>query len=162
VKHYAEIDQSGKFADTRVCTVLAIANHVRYSVLVKATTKRSLVIFLRKHRISPQRFYIALFTVCIFFLIRENLSELQGESITVDIEYTGHNRGITDTLLRLCKANNIKLSNERILFDYIGKKSSAHKLAIKTFRGEEKAGRTLKEDEFIEQLKEIGYLKGKG
>ena len=65
---------------------------------------------------------------------------MPGETIIIDIEYSGHEAKIRNMLLQDARKMGLTLEAARIVFHPVGKKSSAHKLAWGTQRGKEVAG----------------------
>lgn len=126
-----EIDQSGKIADTKVATVLAFSDGITYSILVKATTKRKLVKELRTFK-DAHVFYLQLFAVLIFILIKDFISQIQ--SIHIDQEYPGRTLDIKGYLINLFKISGMIVDPLSIHFLRIGKHSRAHLKALESFR----------------------------
>jgi len=126
-----EIDQSGKVEDTKVPTVLALSNNFQFSIFISAITKRTL---LRRHRakIPPKTFYLKLFVVCLFLLLKNCLKRV--DLIVIDREYFGKEKLIKEHLLNLFKQKKIFLNPEKVGFRRISKKSPAHKKALNDFR----------------------------
>jgi hypothetical protein len=56
----------------------------------------------------------------------------------IDIEYPGHESKIKEHLINLLQRAGIKVPPAKIQFDFVRKKSNAHKLAIETFNGKVK------------------------
>lgn len=128
-----EVDQSGKIGDTKVPTVLAFSNGKQFSILIPATVKRACIQKLRGKGKLETRVYVQLFAVGLFLLLRRNSQAL--EQIIIDMEYPGHEAKIKEHLINLFQRTGIKLNPAKIQFDFVRKKSNAHKLAIETFKG---------------------------
>ncbi|HRK68220.1 MAG TPA: hypothetical protein PKY73_11765, partial [Hyphomonas sp.] len=61
----------------------------------------------------------------------------------IDVEYPGHGDTIRRYLLNLLRRDGLVIHKERITFDYVGKSSPAHNMALATFRGEQKPDKVL-------------------
>ncbi|MCC6300803.1 MAG: hypothetical protein IT314_16075 [Anaerolineales bacterium] len=131
-----EVDQSGKIGDTKVPTVLAFSNGKRYAILIPAKVKRESILHFRKKRKMETRLYIQLFAVGLYLLLKRDIKRL--EQIVIDFEYPGHEPKIKEHLINLFQRAGIKVSPAKIQFDFVRKKSNAHKLAIETFNGKVK------------------------
>ena len=66
-----------------------------------------------------------------------------GETIFIDIEYSGQEAKIRGILLQDAHKIGLALKAERIVFHPVGKKSNAHKLAWGIQRGKGVAGYTV-------------------
>jgi hypothetical protein len=136
-----EVDQSGKIELTKVDTVLAFANDISSSVLVRATVKRQCLWELRSKHISNKIITLLLFSVGLFLLLRDPLQK--GATVVIDTEYTGREGDIKGMILRMAKRDNLELHPDQIQFGQIGKKSSAHNVAIEVFRGKKAPDKVL-------------------
>ncbi len=67
-----EVDQSGKIGDTKVPTVLAFSNEESYAILIPAKVKRECVQRLREQGRTGKTFYMRLFAIGLFFLLKEH------------------------------------------------------------------------------------------
>ncbi|MEW6406295.1 MAG: hypothetical protein AB1649_31300, partial [Chloroflexota bacterium] len=119
-----EIDQSGKIGDTKVPTVLAFSNGENYAILIPATVKRKCVLELRKRGKETDSFYIQLFSVCLYLLLKNHTRQLA--QIIVDFEYSGHDHQIRQQVLHLMRRAKITRPRLFISFDRVGKRSPAH------------------------------------
>jgi hypothetical protein len=138
-----EVDQSGKIERTQKPTALAFANGTHFSILISAKAKREIFNQLKRRRVSRSetKIHILVFSTLLFLLLKDRISQL--ESVTVDVEYHGHDRAIKEHFLNLCRRHRIKVSPQVLSFHLIGKKSPAHDLAIGVFRGNIKADREI-------------------
>ncbi len=148
--HIVEVDQSGKIEFTGDDTVLAYANGKQFSVLIPATVKRECLLVLREQGYSGDTLYTLLFATALFFLLKDDLSNLS--RIVIDIEYTGREAQIKQHLYSLLERAGYGIEQERVEFALIGKQSSAHALAITTLRRRIKADRTLTLEELLGQF----------
>ena len=55
--HVVDVDQSGKFENTQMDTVLAFSNAIHYAILIPAQVKRDCIAVLREGGKAPQTFY---------------------------------------------------------------------------------------------------------
>jgi hypothetical protein len=144
-----EVDQSGKIGDTKIPTVLAFSNGEQYTILISAKVKRFCIRYLRTRGYSGPSFYLRLFTIGLFFLLKSQISKLS--QVVIDVEYFGKDQLIKEQLINLLNRHNReeKVNPDAIQFGYIGKKSQAHLIALQTFRRQLKLSRTLSERELI-------------
>ena len=75
-----------------------------------------------------------------------------GEQVTIDVEYTGHEDAIKNTLLPLLLRDNPDFDTANIAFGYLGNRSPAHRKAIGVYRGKIKADKTLKANDLLRQI----------
>jgi len=122
-----EVDQSGKIGDTRVPTVLAFSDGECCAILISATVN------------------------ALFLLLRDRLAELS--LIAIDTEYTGQEAIIKGMLLEHIRTAVPNFDSEAIVFREIGKKSSAHRKAIATYRRRIKPDHVVKSEEMIALLR---------
>ncbi|MEK9158358.1 MAG: hypothetical protein AAB638_04235, partial [Patescibacteria group bacterium] len=109
-------------------TVLAISDLNTKVLIVPSQVKRSLILNLRS-KYPPNRFYIQLFSACLYLLLKSHLNK--SETIIIDKEYIGKESQILECLKIL--SGNRKFVCE-IRFSLIGKESLAHKRALASFR----------------------------
>ncbi|MFQ5795255.1 MAG: hypothetical protein ACE5JP_09425 [Candidatus Bipolaricaulia bacterium] len=93
---------------------------------------------------------LRLFAVCIYLLIKDHLSELQ--EVRIDREYPGHEEEIKWILLNMMKSHPPHPGQLNIEFVSLGKGSSAHKIAWRTFRKELKPNKILTAQEVLSAL----------
>ncbi len=128
-------------------TVLAFANDINYSILIRAIVKRRCIQQLRRRRIGNKIIVLRLFSAGLFLLLRDILKE--GAIVMIDTEYTGREGDIKGMLLRMAKHANIELNSHQIQFGQIGKKSQAHQVAIEVFRGRKAPDRVLTVEDIL-------------
>ena len=147
-----EVDQSGKIEWTQKPTALALANGIRFSVLISAQAKREVVEELKKRRPTRDRtsHHILVFATLLFLLLKDQLPRLT--EIVVDVEYHGHDARIKEHFLNLCKRHKRPVEPQVISFQRIGKKSPAHNLALAVFRGNTKPGRVLQAVHILREI----------
>ena len=150
--HVVEVDQSGKFEDTRQNTVLAFANGITWSMLIPKAEKRVCLAALREQGVSESPAVIArLFATALFFLLQEHLSQIY--RAVIDIEYTGNEAQIKEHLLNLLHRAGKKAEAHQIHFWRIGKQSPAHEAAILTLQGNRKPNRVLSSEEVLREFR---------
>lgn len=130
-----EVDQSGKIELTQKPTVVAMANGRRYSIRIAAQAKRDVFKELEKRypTRSPTTHKLLIFATLLYLLLRNHIKTL--DTVIVDVEYQGHMSKVKEHLLNLFRRHRIEVAPEVIDYRPIGKKSPAHDLAIKAFRG---------------------------
>ena len=147
----SEVDQSGRIEFTKEDTVLALSDGVAYTILIPSIVKRSCVRILRQRGLSGPTFYVQLFAVALFFLLR---GQMEGHPrIAIDVEYEGKEAQIKEHLLNLLHREGIAVERDQIEFHHIGKKSQAHALALDTLRGRKEASRMLTEADLLGQFR---------
>lgn len=80
-----------------------------------------------------------MFTGSILLAIQEHLAEL--ESLTIDEEYTGYEAEIK-SLVNKIHAQGVRFIGDNIRIARIGKKSPAHRAAIRVMRRQVRADKT--------------------
>lgn len=146
-----EVDQSGRFEDTRVDTVLALANGIRYAIRIPAQIKRTCLKVLRQRGKKGAALYLSLFSAALLLLLRPWGQQLG--IVTIDIEYEGHEAEIKARLLRLAWRHGLRLSSGQLTFRLIGKQSRAHQTALGVFRGQRLADVTIKAQDLLRLAK---------
>ena len=145
-----QVDQSNKIEKSGD-TALALSNDKEYTIRIPAREKREAIGVLVQRRKGRRRKWIILqlFAVALYYLIRELPP---GEQVTIDVEYTGHEDDVKNTLLPLLWRDDPGFDAENIAFGHVGKRSSAHKKALAVYCGQTKADRTLKADDLLRQI----------
>ena len=145
-----EIDQSGKIEQLHFDTILAFSNEEQYCVKLPREIKKELY---NKFKKLIRQLRYKLFTICIFYCIKDYIRLHKELEIIICCEYSGKENLIKDLLMTLLNQNNVKINKEVVSFRRIGKESNAHILAIDAFRKNRKPNRILKEEDmtkFIE------------
>ena len=132
--HFVEVDQSGKFEDTKTDTVVAFSNGISFSVFIPATVKRDCITILRKKVTTGATMYTRLFATSLFFLLHTYIERIG--RVTIDTEYTGKEDQIKQHLLHLLRREGHEVYSDQIGFGYVGKQSPAHQIAYETLQGE--------------------------
>ncbi len=146
-----EVDQSGKIGKTNVDTVLAYSNDRQYTVRIPRAVKRRCLQELRNQGVPAKRIYTRLFVIGLYFLLREHISSI--DTVVIDVEYPGHDDRIRRYLLNLLRRDGLDVDKDLFLFARIGKKSTAHSLALATYRGQKRAHRVLSAEDILEQFR---------
>jgi hypothetical protein len=140
-----EIDQSGKVEDTNRATVVALANGEEKSIKISAVEKQKVIQAIRIAGRPKDTYAYKIFGAFIFLL----LINLRGiEEVTIDREYPGNEPTIKNIIMQLFQKAEKK--PPEIHFGIIGKKSSAHRAAIRVFRKEKKADIIVKANDVLE------------
>jgi hypothetical protein len=147
---HIEIDQSGKVEHTNRQTVIAFSNHTRVAVIIPATVKKECLRILRATGRNQQIYILQIFTAGLFWLIEPYLHQL--ETITIDLEYPGHDGDIKGMLLNAIRRIRDDFSKHQISFRSVGRKSGAHYKAYGVFTGKEKGERVLTTEQILQVL----------
>ena len=147
---YIEVDQSIKVEYTSQDTILAFANGESYAIRIPAKVKKSCLTYLRQQKVGPPRRQIRIFTAGLFFLLKNHINHVT--AVTIDREYMGHDHRIKDSLLNRFRRAGYQVSPHKIQFGHIGKQSSAHVVAIETYRKKRKPDYTVTEEEMLAEL----------
>jgi hypothetical protein len=150
--HVVEVDQSGRIEFTKEDTVLAFANGTRYSILIPSTVKRECVTTLRQMNLPGPNFYLQLFAVGLYLLLKDHIDKIY--PIILDYEYEGREPEIKRYLSNLLRREGHTIDANQIQFLHIGKHSAAHLLAIATLRGEEKPNRVITLKEILREFRQ--------
>jgi len=126
-----EIDQSGKIENTNKLTAIAFSNNHQKSLIITAKDKKSVQSIFRRIG-QPKIFVYKLFATAVFVLIKDDLKKL--DQIIIDKEYLGYEKIIKKFILEIAEHNNKKIDGSNIHFHSIGKKSQAHKIALRAFQ----------------------------
>jgi hypothetical protein len=146
---HVEVDQSGKIG-TKGPTALAFSNDIDWKILIPARVKRECIWILRAQGMTGKTFYLQLFSVALFLLLKDHIDQLM--LVTIDPEYKSKDEDIKRFLLNLFRRANMRVSPDKIRFQRIGKKSPAHQKALATFRGTLKPDKIVDPEDLLEQL----------
>jgi hypothetical protein len=144
-----EVDQSGKIGDTKVDTVLAFSNKTDYAILIPAIVKRECLKRLREHGETGKVFYLKLFAIGLYLLLKEYVLSLS--TILIDLEYPGREADIKLYLTNLFNRSGIKFNPSSVRFGQVGKKSHAHLKAFRVFTKREKANKRINVKEILKE-----------
>ncbi len=151
MKHVVEVDQSGKIEDTKEDSVLAFANGKQYSILIPATVKRDCIQALRLQGRPASTFYLQLYTIALYFLLREHIATLS--RVSIDSEYMGQEVRIQEFLLNLLHRHGYQASAHQLYFTSVGKSSPAHTVAWETLRKKRQPDRVLTLEELLGEFR---------
>lgn len=159
-----EIDISGRVEDTSTDTVIALANGVNRSILIKKQIKRNCLDKLRKYGFFGDTIYLRIYVIGLFYLIKPIITKLG--LIVLDEDFRGKERGVKEQLINLFRKYKIDFKEVSLLFKFIGKQSPAHKLAISCLRKNIKCDITLTENQVLkefnlEKRKRLGTAKSR-
>ena len=73
--HYVELDQSGRIEFTRHDTVLAFSDGLSCSILIPRAVKRNCINELRQRGQPGGAFYVQLFAVGLYLLVRDRIHD---------------------------------------------------------------------------------------
>ncbi len=95
------MDMSGRIEETNRPTVIALANDISRTNFISAREKRILLNELKKKRPtrSAKLHHVLVFSTLVFYLIRDNIGELQ--QVTIDQAYSGYEASIKEHILNL-------------------------------------------------------------
>ncbi len=131
------IDQSGKIEQTNKNTVVAIANSIHATIILKAKDKRDLQDIYREAG-KPRVFPVQVFSALTYLLI-EKAKIVEGKIVEgivyIDKEYPGHEDLIKSYISQLIiKRGKVRLEPENIRFKLVGKTSNVHSVGYKAFK----------------------------
>ncbi|GAB4462602.1 MAG: hypothetical protein Kow00120_29380 [Anaerolineae bacterium] len=152
--HTVEVDQSGRVDETNRATVLALADGMAYSVAISAGDKRECIQALRGRRWGkdPTTLYVLLFATLLYLLLREHAGKL--DRVIIDTEYPGHEAIIKGHVLNLFQRSGVRVDPMIFSFQQVGKKSPAHALGARVFRGKAAPDRRLTAAEVLAEFGE--------
>ncbi|NTU46546.1 hypothetical protein HGA88_02885 [Candidatus Roizmanbacteria bacterium] len=150
MSYVVEVDQSGKVEDTKEDSVLAMSNGKTFSVCISASIKRTCIRELR-NKMPPQKMYLQMFTVGLYFLLRDYSHTLT--RVHIDQEYQGKNDAIKEHLVNLLLRNGYFVDPRAIQFTLVGKHSPAHTVAWGTLRKHKKPNKVVQLDEFMQEFR---------
>ena len=143
------IDQSGKVEETEKPTILAFSNGKQKSIFISAKDKQEIQKLFREVG-RPNVFIYKTFAILIFFLIKDELNEIQ--SIIIDTEYIGYEPLIKNILIKLIRSKKKDFDSDSIHFQQVGKRHRCHEEAIRTFRREKRADKIIKSGEVFQYV----------
>jgi hypothetical protein len=153
-----EIDQSGKIGE-KGPTALALSNDMDYKILIPARVKRECIEAARAHNKTGRVFYLQLFSIALFLLLRDHIGKCT--LVVIDREYRSKDNAIKGFLLNLLQRDGQEVDPDTIIFENIGRRSNAHKKAKATYRGRLAPDRVVQAGEILEQLIARGPRKRK-
>jgi len=145
--HDIEVDQSGRTDTLTVDTALAFSNDIQSAILIPKTVKRECYQLLKEKGMHKDLISVKLFAAGLILLLAPYAGAVR--LITIDLEYPGWENEIKEQLLRYLRRRYHNLSNKQIDFRSVGKKSSAHKIALATYRGERQPDKEVQIGELL-------------
>ena len=141
-----EVDQSVRM-EMSGDTVVAASDDFATTVMITARVKQQVKESLLRRGVKPNMVMIRMFVGAILLAIHEHLAEIG--SLTIDDEYDGYQVVIRSLLLDRIRALESAFTKDRIVIVHIGRKSRAHRAAIRVTRGQVKADKTLTAAELL-------------
>ncbi len=145
--HDIEVDQSGRTDILTVDTALAFSNDIQLAILIPKSVKRECYQLLKEEGMRKDLISVKLFAAGLILLLAPRVSTVG--LITIDLEYPGWENEIKEQLLRYLRRRYPNLSSRQIDFRPVGKKSSAHKVALATYRRERQPDRKVQVGELL-------------
>jgi len=90
--------------------------------------------------------------VLLYLLLRDHLEGLA--LAIIDPEYPGFEPVIKNRILTLCLRQGVKVYKDHLTFQLVGKKSPAHDLAIKVFKGKALPDQEISAEEVLAEFGE--------
>jgi hypothetical protein len=146
---HVQVDQSGKIG-SKGPTALAFSNDIDYRILIPAPVKRECIETFRRQGKTGKGFYLQLFSVALFLLLKDHIGQLS--LVTIDREYPSKDKDIKEFLTNLFRRARRPIPADVIRFKRIGKESRAHQKALATFRGTLKPDRVITTKGLLEQF----------
>lgn len=144
-----DVDLSGRIEVTTHRSVMALANGKTYSILLPASEKKAVLSALKSKKPGWSRKLtrVFVFSALLFLLLKEHISKLS--LIIIDPEYPGHEPIKKDRVMTHCRKHGLEVYADQFTFRRVGKKSPAHELAIRVFRGNEQPDVALKSRDLL-------------
>jgi len=149
MSYVVEVDQSGKIGETNKPTVVAFADGKERAILIPSGVKQKVILELRRWGKADTLYYL-LFATALYFLLKEDIEDI--DQVIIDIEYRGKEIPIREHLINLLRRAGKRVEAHQIQFDWITKKSPAHRTAIQTFRGERAPDHTVSLNELLREF----------
>jgi len=146
---HVQVDQGGKIG-AKGPTALAFSNDIDYKILIPAAVKRECIEALRLKGETGKVFYLQLFSVALFLLLRDHIHQIS--LVTIDPEYKSIDKDIKRFLMNLLRRAGKPVEGDMLRFVRIGKKSRAHKLTLATLRGRIEPDQVISAEDLLEQL----------
>ena len=141
-----EVDQSVRM-EMSGDTVVAASDDFATTVMITARVKQQVEESLLRRGVKPNMVMIRMFVGAILLSIHEHLAEIG--SLTIDDEYDGYQVVIRSLLLDRIRVWESAFTKDRIVIAHIGRKSRAHRTAIRVTRGQAKADKMLTAAELL-------------
>lgn len=131
---------------------------MHWTILIPATVKRSCITTLRSQGAHGTTFYLRLFTIALYFLLRDHIEHLHTRSLMWSTP--AKTLTIKRYVMNLLQRSGRKVQAGQLRFMLVGKQSAAHTLAWETLRGKRKPDKVISLEELLEE--EIGPIKKSG
>ena len=145
---HIEIDQSGKIEQLNKDTYIAFSNDEQYCIKLPKKIKQEISF---TYRSKIEQLIQKVFAICVYHCLMNYISNKR--LITIDQEYPGWEPFIKRELISLIKNKYTSFDKDIIVFDIITKESKAHKLALRSYREEEKPNKILNKEDILKWLK---------
>ena len=145
---HIEVDQSGKIEQMNSDSYIAFSNDEQYCIKLPKKIKQEISLTFRS---KTRQLIQKVFAICIYHCLIGYLDNKK--LIVLDREYEGWESFIKRELVELIKIKYPNFDRNIIVFDKITKNSKAHKLALRSYRGEEKPNKILNAGDITKWLK---------
>jgi hypothetical protein len=142
-----EVDQSGQMEMSGDTTV-AVSNGFTTTVRVTGKVKQDVREALLDRGVKPKMVMIRMFVGAILLAAREHLGSISG--ITIDEEYIGYEAVIKSLLLVRIRALDHEVNRDDVAITRVGKRSPAHREAIRVTLQQASANMTPSAEELLE------------
>jgi len=139
-----QIDQSGKIENTEKPTVIAVCNHITYSISISAKVKRQFQEICRRNGLTRLYVYI-LFSIGLSLLLTELKTQTK---IIIDTEYPGKEKLIKNLVEIFMGKRKTKID-----FARIGNKPKVHYAAHDVYVQKKKADKVVSLQEVLQATK---------
>lgn len=143
-----EVDQSGKIKQLNKDTYIAFSNDEQYCIKLPKKTKQEISL---THRGKTKQLVQKVFAICVYHCLIEYLDNKR--LIVIDQEYEGWEPFLKRELVSLITKKYSNFDRNIIIFNNITKESKAHKLALRSYREEERPNKILSKEDILKWLK---------
>jgi len=145
---HIEIDQSGKIEQLNKDTYIAFSNHEQYCIKLPKKIKQEISLMYRS---KIRQLIQKIFAICVYHCLINYVSKKR--LVTIDREYPGWEPFLKRELVALIRDRYLSFDRDIIIFSNITKDSKAHKLALRSYREEERPNKILSKEDIIKWLK---------
>jgi hypothetical protein len=142
-----EVDQSGRIEEFGRDTVVAVSNGFTYTIRLTAAVKGELRGVLAERGVRKKLIPLRIFVATIILAILEYKDSLT--FLMIDQEYTGYDNELRTLVVDRMRAIGTRFERDSVWVTAIGKKSPAHRAAIKVMRKQANPNRTAKFDDLL-------------
>jgi hypothetical protein len=143
-----EVDQSGKIEQLNKDTYIAFSNDEQYCIKLPKKTKQEISF---TYRSKIKQLIQKIFAICVYHCLIDYLHNKR--LIVIDQEYEGWEPFIKRELINHITHIYPYFDRNIIVFNKITKESRAHKLALRSYREEERPNKILSKEEILRWLK---------